>query len=82
MTYQALYRTYRPRTFSDVVGQDVIVQTLKNAIINNKIAHAYLLVGLEEQVKQALLRFLRMQLIVKLKRVKFLVVSVRHVKPF
>lgn len=45
MTYQALYRTYRPRTFSDVVGQDVIVQTLKNAIINNKIAHAYLFSG-------------------------------------
>lgn len=45
MTYQALYRMYRPRTFSDVVGQDVIVQTLKNAIINNKIAHAYLFSG-------------------------------------
>src|SRR5690554_4360122 len=45
MTYQALYRTYRPKTFSDVVGQDVIIQTLKNAIVNNKIAHAYIFSG-------------------------------------
>lgn len=45
MTYQALYRTYRPRTFNDVVGQDVIVQTLKNAIEANKIAHAYIFSG-------------------------------------
>lgn len=45
MTYRALYRTYRPKTFDDVVGQDVIVQTLKNAIRNNKIAHAYIFSG-------------------------------------
>lgn len=45
MAYQALYRTYRPKNFNDVVGQDVIVQTLKNAIINNKIAHAYIFSG-------------------------------------
>lgn len=45
MTYQALYRTYRPKTFDDVVGQDVIVQTLKNAIATNKIAHAYIFSG-------------------------------------
>ncbi len=45
MTYQALYRTYRPKTFEDVFGQDVIVQTLKNAIATNKIAHAYIFSG-------------------------------------
>lgn len=45
MIYQALYRTYRPRTFKDVVGQDVIVQTLINAIKTNKIAHAYIFSG-------------------------------------
>ncbi|MBR2247744.1 MAG: DNA polymerase III subunit gamma/tau [Bacilli bacterium] len=43
--YQALYRKYRPRTFDDVVGQDVIVKTLKNAIKNHKNGHAYLFFG-------------------------------------
>jgi len=43
--YQALYRKYRPKTFDDVVGQDVVIQTLKNSIINNKLNHAYLLSG-------------------------------------
>ncbi len=43
--YQALYRKYRPKTFDDVVGQDVVIQTLKNAISNEKISHAYLLSG-------------------------------------
>ena len=36
MAYKALYRKYRPITFDDVVGQDTIVKTLKNAIENNK----------------------------------------------
>jgi len=45
MSYKALYRTYRPETFNDVVGQDHIVITLKNIIKNNKIAHAYLFTG-------------------------------------
>ena len=43
--YQALYRKYRPQKFDDVVGQKVIVKTLSNAIINNKITHAYLFAG-------------------------------------
>ncbi len=43
--YQALYRKYRPKNFDDVVGQEVIIQTLKNSILNNKISHAYLLSG-------------------------------------
>lgn len=43
--YQALYRKYRPTRFDDVVGQDTIVQTLKNAIANNKLTHAYLFSG-------------------------------------
>ena len=45
MSYKALYRTYRPQTFKDVTGQDVVVQTLQNAIKNNKISHAYLFCG-------------------------------------
>ncbi|HPF82855.1 MAG TPA: DNA polymerase III subunit gamma/tau [Bacilli bacterium] len=43
--YQALYRKYRPSNFNEVVGQKNIVETLKNAIVNNKISHAYLFTG-------------------------------------
>lgn len=43
--YQALYRKYRPKTFEEIVGQDVIVKTLKNSIKNNIVSHAYLLSG-------------------------------------
>ena len=43
--YQALYRKYRPRKFEDVVGQDVIIQTLKNSISSQKISHAYIFTG-------------------------------------
>ena len=43
--YQALYRKYRPSNFSEIAGQHVIVQTLKNAIVNNRISHAYLFTG-------------------------------------
>ena len=45
MKYQALYRTYRPRTFDDVKGQDVIVRTLRNQVKTGRIAHAYLFCG-------------------------------------
>lgn len=45
MAYKALYRTYRPQLFRDVVGQDAIVRMIQNAIANNKISHAYLLCG-------------------------------------
>lgn len=43
--YQALYRKYRPKTFEEVAGQEVVVKTLQNAVINNKINHAYLFAG-------------------------------------
>lgn len=45
MAYKALYRTYRPNSFEEVAGQKHIVQTLKNAVEQNKIAHAYLFCG-------------------------------------
>lgn len=45
MAYQALYRVYRPRTFDDMVGQEVITQTLKNAIEAHQTGHAYLFSG-------------------------------------
>lgn len=43
--YQALYRKYRPKTFSDVIGQPHITETLKNEIKLGRIGHAYLFIG-------------------------------------
>jgi DNA polymerase-3 subunit gamma/tau len=43
--YQVIARRWRPKQFDEIVGQDHIVRTLKNAILKNRIAHAYLFVG-------------------------------------
>ena len=45
MSYQALYRKYRPKDFSDVKGQDHIVKTLSNELQSQRIGHAYLFCG-------------------------------------
>ncbi|GAB63645.1 MAG: DNA polymerase III subunit gamma/tau [Candidatus Jettenia sp.] len=45
MSYVVLARRYRPQTFEDLVGQESIVTTLRNAIRFNRVAHAYLLAG-------------------------------------
>lgn len=45
MAYQALYRKYRPKTFSDVCGQEHITETLKNEIATGTTVHAYLFTG-------------------------------------
>ncbi len=45
MSYKALYNKYRSKTFDELVGQQAIVQTLKNALELNKISHAYLFCG-------------------------------------
>ena len=45
MAYIALYRKYRPTSFEDVAGQKHIVKTLQNAVLQNRIAHAYLFCG-------------------------------------
>jgi len=45
LAYTALYREWRPKTFDDVVGQEHITTTLKNEILNDRIAHAYLFCG-------------------------------------
>jgi len=45
MAYVALYRTYRPKSFEEVAGQKVVIRTLKNALIHDKIQHAYLFSG-------------------------------------
>lgn len=45
MSYVALYRKFRPQTFSQVKGQDHVVRTLENQVKNNRIGHAYLFTG-------------------------------------
>jgi DNA polymerase-3 subunit gamma/tau len=45
-TYRVLARKYRPATFSELIGQDVLVRTLTNAINTNRIAHAFVLTGI------------------------------------
>ena len=56
--YQVLARKYRPQTFSDVLNQDAIVATLKNAIKNNRLAQAYLFCGSRGTGKTTLARIL------------------------
>ncbi len=45
MAYQALYRKYRSQRFDEMIGQEVVATTLKNAIVNHQISHAYLFSG-------------------------------------
>ncbi|MCX6877778.1 MAG: DNA polymerase III subunit gamma/tau [Verrucomicrobia bacterium] len=45
MSYQVFARKYRPKTFDDILGQDHVVRTLRNAIAQQRLAHAYLFVG-------------------------------------
>ena len=54
--YQVIARKWRSQTFDDVVGQDHVVRTLKNAITRNRIAHAYLFVGPRGTGKTSLAR--------------------------
>lgn len=44
-TYQVLARKYRPQTFADLIGQEAMVRTLKNAFATDRIAHAFVLTG-------------------------------------
>jgi len=45
VSYQALYRTWRPQKFEDVVGQKHVTKTLQNALLQEKVSHAYLFSG-------------------------------------
>jgi DNA polymerase-3 subunit gamma/tau len=45
MSYQVIARKWRPQTFQDLVGQQHVTETLKNAILNNRVAHAYIFSG-------------------------------------
>ena len=58
MAYVALYRSYRPTSFKEVIGQKHVVKTLKNAIIENKTSHAYIFSGLRGIGKTTIARIL------------------------
>ncbi|AQT67423.1 DNA polymerase III subunit gamma/tau [Anaerohalosphaera lusitana] len=58
MAYTVLARRYRSQTFDDVVGQDAVAQTLKNAIKKDKVAHAYLFSGTRGVGKTTMARIL------------------------
>jgi len=58
MTYQVLARRWRPQTFADLVGQDVVVRTLHNALASGQVAHAFLFSGLRGVGKTTAARLL------------------------
>lgn len=58
MSYQVIARKFRPTKFDEVVGQDAIVKTLKNALKSGRVAHAYLFCGLRGTGKTTLARLL------------------------
>ena len=58
MAYKALYRTYRPQRFDEVIGQEVVVKTLQNALATGKITHAYLFSGPRGTGKTTIARLL------------------------
>ncbi|MFQ5581952.1 MAG: DNA polymerase III subunit gamma/tau [Mariprofundaceae bacterium] len=60
MSYVVLARRWRPQKFSDLVGQDVVVRTLKNALASGNLAHAYLLCGIRGVGKTTIARLMAM----------------------
>ena len=60
--YKVLARKYRPQTFSDLIGQETLVQILTNAITTNRIANAYLLTGVRGVGKTTTARLIAMSL--------------------
>ena len=60
--YKVLARKYRPQLFADLIGQDILVRILTNAITQNRIAHAYLLTGVRGIGKTTTARIIAMSL--------------------
>ena len=60
--YKVLARKYRPQTFKDLIGQEILVSTLSNSIIQNRIAHAYLLTGVRGIGKTTTARLIAMSI--------------------
>lgn len=61
--YVVLARKYRPQNFEDLLGQDALVQTLTNAIQNNRLHHAYILTGIRGVGKTTTARLIARALI-------------------
>ena len=60
MAYQALYRAWRPKTFSEMVGQEAIVRALSNQAAGKRVAHAYLFCGSRGTGKTSAARIMAM----------------------
>ncbi|MFZ1596956.1 MAG: AAA family ATPase, partial [Anaerolineae bacterium] len=58
MAAQALYRKWRSQTFDELIGQEPITQTLRNALRDDRIAHAYLFTGPRGTGKTSMARIL------------------------
>jgi DNA polymerase-3 subunit gamma/tau len=58
MSYKVIARKYRPQTFSEIVGQQHVTQTLANAIKSNRVAHAYIFSGVRGVGKTTTARIL------------------------
>ncbi|HLE09713.1 MAG: DNA polymerase III, subunit gamma and tau [Bdellovibrionales bacterium RIFOXYD12_FULL_39_22] len=58
MAYQVLARKWRPTKFEEVIGQDHIIKSIKNAVLKNKVGHAYLLTGTRGVGKTTIARIL------------------------
>ena len=58
MTYQVLARSWRPQRFEEILGQDAVVQTLRNALSGDTLGHAYLFSGLRGVGKTTAARLL------------------------
>jgi DNA polymerase-3 subunit gamma/tau len=56
--YQVLARKYRPQTFADLIGQDAMVRTLRNAFAADRIAHAFILTGIRGTSKTSTARII------------------------
>lgn len=80
MSYQALYRKWRPDTFEDVKGQDHIVTTLKNQILADRIGHAYLFCGTRGTGKTSVAKILPGQLTANTRLMEVHVENVLHVR--
>ena len=60
--YKVLARKYRPKRFKDLVGQNILVQILSNAITNDRLAHAYVLTGVRGVGKTTTARLIAMSI--------------------
>ena len=77
--YKVLARKYRPQYFKNLIGQDILIQTLCNSIINNRVAHAYLLTGVRGVGKTTTARLISMALNCETRYTKVLVNHVANV---